>query len=167
MTYFTISFLSFFCLTEKNTNNEFTIWFFCFFQVFTSCSIVLLTYPTTPRTRPWASWRPATHSPSNPWFRKVRTKFGRISDIFMRIIFFVNLAYGVVHKWRHAILDNFYPPSARVFLLRPLYCRHKILDPLRPWRHLCTTPMYYKFYQNVQHHIVVVVQATLFCPPKC
>ena len=34
------------------------------------------------------------------------------------------------------------PISSRGLLLRPLYCRHDILDPLpiRPWRHLWTTP---------------------------
>ena len=52
---------------------------------------------------------------------------------------------------QHTVMPNkktpqfwtvFYSPilPASLFLLRPWYCRHKIHDPLRPWRHLWTTP---------------------------
>ena len=45
----------------------------------------------------------------------------------------ISICYGVVQKWCHAFVDNFWPPYprwSRVLLLRPVYCCHKILDPL-------------------------------------
>ena len=45
-------------------------------------------------------------------------------------------AIGFVHKWRHAVFDNFRPTrpppfshESRFLVLRILYCPHKILDP--------------------------------------
>ncbi len=50
--------------------------------------------------------------------------------------------YGVIHKWRDAILDNFWlPPTISHFIVLGLiYCCQKTLETLHlsPWRHLWT-----------------------------
>ena len=56
---------------------------------------------------------------------------------------------GVVHKWRHTILDNFnpLPPLSRFIVLRLDCCNQKFFNPLPPralklWRHIWTTSIY-------------------------
>ena len=50
----------------------------------------------------------------------------------------VNGYYGAVHKWRHAILADFWPPSPLVTR------RHKKSDPPQIWRHNGLTPVWKK-----------------------
>ena len=55
---------------------------------------------------------------------------------------------GVIHKWRHAILDNFWHPLAPLPIVTRFITKALVLSlqnpwpppPLRPWRHLLTTP---------------------------
>ncbi len=65
------------------------------------------------------------------------------------------LSYGVVHKWRHVILNVFDPLSS--LLLRPWYCCHKILDTLPQDRDIINgQPLCWLilFYQSVQFEFV-------------
>ena len=59
-------------------------------------------------------------------------------------IFLSDFLLGVVHNWRHAFLNYYFPlpSSSSVLLLRRLYYRYKIRNtlPLRPRRHLWTIP---------------------------
>ena len=57
----------------------------------------------------------------------------------------VRITKGVVHQWRHASFDKFWspPPIVTLFISRALVLssqNHYPFPPLRPWRHLWTTP---------------------------
>jgi hypothetical protein len=63
-------------------------------------------------------------------FIKVYSTFMSLKSVCLKFI----------HKWCHAIFWSF---LTRLLVLRPYYCRHKILitpSPLSSWRHLRTTP---------------------------
>ena len=62
-----------------------------------------------------------------------------IQNIVIGIL--TNCHNGVVHKWRHTVPDNFFPPppSSRVLFLSSQNPRPAPYL-LRPWRHLWTTP---------------------------
>ena len=69
-------------------------------------------------------------------------------------------SWGVIHKWRHAILYNFGyplppPPIVTRFITKALVLSSqnpRFPFPLRPWRHLWTTPIF--FWQKIQTQTV-------------
>ena len=51
--------------------------------------------------------------------------------------------WGIVHKWRHFIMDNLWPsPTITLFSTKALVLLSQNLwpHPLRPWRRIWTTP---------------------------
>ena len=59
-----------------------------------------------------------------------------------------HVGQGIIHNRRHSILVNFWHPLSPSSLFLYYGFSHKILDtfsPLRPWRHLRTTPQISNF----------------------
>ena len=67
----------------------------------------------------------------------------KVQIIEKHLVRFLQFRKGDVHKWHHAILNNFWalPPASRVFITEAfMMSSHNPWPPPRQWRHLWTTP---------------------------
>ena len=67
----------------------------------------------------------------------------KVQIIEKHLVRFLQFRKGDVHKWHHAILNNFWalPPASRVFITEAfMMSSHNPWPPPIQWRHLWTTP---------------------------